>query len=98
MYQDGWLTETAYPSNQVVVSSRAACRTVAMTETRQAFLPRDDVDQKVKLVRLGERFCNVCARQCTAFIRVCDDECTRCDFRYKNCVCVGTSESHMPWG
>ena len=65
-----------------------------MTETRQPFFPRYDVDQEVELIRFGERFCNVCARQCTAFIRVCNNECTGCDFRYEDYV-YGRSESHM---
>lgn len=96
MHQDGWLAEMAHPSDQVVVSSRAACSAVAVAvaETRQPFLPRDDVDQEVELVRLGECFRNVCAGQCTTFVRICDNECTRCDFRYKNCV-RGQHQNHI---
>lgn len=81
--------ETAYPSNQVI-SSRNSTSTTE-TKTGEPFLPRYNVDQEVELIRLGEGFCNVCTRQCTAFIRVCNNECTRCDFGYKNCAC-GSSE------
>lgn len=48
--------------------------TPSRTRTREPLLPGHDIDQKVEVVRLEERFCDVGARERAALVGVCDDE------------------------
>lgn len=85
-------TKRTYPSRDQVIAvpswgvrARADSTTGrCMPESSKPFLPRHNVDQKVELIGFGECFGDVCAREGTAFIRVCNDERAGRDFGYED--------------
>lgn len=65
-----------------------------LSESNYALFPRHDVYQEIKLVGLCQRLCNVCTRQRSSFVRVCDNECTSCYFCDENCAFDKSMDSH----